>query len=336
MNSFNTQRDTDSYLRKISKRELKIFTFEQNRFPRLLEETSLPFAKSMQLKQEYDPAWYPPGHGDLYRCFYESGLLKKFISEGKTWAFVSNIDNLGATADPTILCYLEEQRKNQTSKQADFVMEVTPKTLSDIKGGTLVPPEHMDDFLSVRKFNIFNTNNLWVNLESLYSALLKKRLQMDLIINRKTLPDGMRIIQLEEASGAAIKSFERPMGLRVPRSRFLPVKVTSDLMLLMSDLYIWRSGQLLPSPLRNFPTLPIVKLGKHFEKMRDFEKHMSKVPSMIELYHLTVSGNVTFGKDVVLKGTVIIIAQDNEQIDIPNGSVLENKVVTGNLRIVNH
>ncbi|KAL7060499.1 hypothetical protein AAHC03_09079 [Spirometra sp. Aus1] len=138
MNSFNTQRDTDSYLRKISKRELKIFTFEQNRFPRLLEETSLPFAKSMQLKQEYDPAWYPPGHGDLYRCFYESGLLKKFISEGKTWAFVSNIDNLGATADPTILCYLEEQRKNQTAKQADFVMEVTPKTLSDIKGGTLV------------------------------------------------------------------------------------------------------------------------------------------------------------------------------------------------------
>ncbi|VDK30983.1 unnamed protein product [Dibothriocephalus latus] len=107
-------------------------------------------------------------------------------------------------------------------------------------------------------------------------------------------------------------------------------------MLLMSDLYIWCAGQLLPSPLRNFPTLPIVKLGKHFEKMRDFEKHMSKVPSMIELYHLTVSGNVTFGKDVVLKGTVIIIAQDNEQIDIPNGSVLENKVVTGNLRIVNH
>ncbi|VDN09755.1 unnamed protein product [Dibothriocephalus latus] len=138
MNSFNTQRDTDSYLRKISKRDLKIFTFEQNRFPRLLEETSLPFAKSMQLKQDYDPAWYPPGHGDLYRCFYESGLLKKFINEGKTWAFVSNIDNLGATADPTILCYLEEQRKNKTSKQADFVMEVTPKTLSDIKGGTLV------------------------------------------------------------------------------------------------------------------------------------------------------------------------------------------------------
>ncbi len=37
-----------------------------------------------------------------------------------------------------ILCYLEEQRKKGTANQRDFVMEVTPKTLSDIKGGTLV------------------------------------------------------------------------------------------------------------------------------------------------------------------------------------------------------
>ncbi len=66
--------------------------------------------------------------------------------------------------------------------------------------------------MSVRKFNIFNTNNLWINLEALQARLTAKTLEMDLIVNRKKLPDGTRVIQLEEAAGAAIKSFDKPMG----------------------------------------------------------------------------------------------------------------------------
>ena len=73
---------------------------------------------------------------------------------------------------------------------------------------------------------------------------------------------------------------------------------------------------------------------------------------MLELDHLTVSGDVTLGKKVLkpttscillshchqvsLKGTVIIIANHGERIDIPAGSVLENKIVSGNLRIMDH
>lgn len=38
----------------------------------------------------------------------------------------------------------------------------------------------------------------------------------------------------------------------------------------------------------------------------------------------------------VLKGTVIIIANHGERIDIPAGAVLENKIVSGNLRILDH
>ena len=52
--------------------------------------------------------------------------------------------------------------------------------------------------------------------------------------------------------------------------------------------------------------------------------------------HLTVSGDVSLGKDTVLRGTVIIVANDGEGIDLPQGSVLENKIVTGNLRILEH
>ena len=57
---------------------------------------------------------------------------------------------------------------------------------------------------------------------------------------------------------------------------------------------------------------------------------------MLELDHLTVSGDVRFGKNVTLKGTVIIIANPGERIDIPMGSILENKVISGNLRVLDH
>jgi UTP--glucose-1-phosphate uridylyltransferase len=65
-------------------------------------------------------------------------------------------------------------------------------------------------------------------------------------------------------------------------------------------------------------------------------KRFSSVPDILELDHLTVSGNVTFGRGVSLRGTVIIIANPGDRIDIPPGSILENKIVSGNLRILDH
>jgi hypothetical protein len=38
----------------------------------------------------------------------------------------------------------------------------------------------------------------------------------------------------------------------------------------------------------------------------------------------------------VSQGTVIIIANHGDRIDIPAGAVLENKIVSGNLRILDH
>lgn len=49
--------------------------------------------------------------------------------------------------------------------------------------------------------------------------------------------DGTPVIQLETAVGAAIKHFKNAHGINVPRSRFLPVKSCSDLLLITSDLY---------------------------------------------------------------------------------------------------
>ena len=37
---------------------------------------------------------------------------------------------------------------------------------------------------------------------------------------------------------------------------------------------------------------------------------------------------------MTLRGTVIIVANEGDRIDLPAGTVLENKCVTGSLRIV--
>jgi len=292
--------------------------------------------------------WYPPGHGDFYESFYNSGLLDELIEQGCEYCFISNIDNLGATVDINILNSLID---DQGGPPPDFLMEVTDKTRADVKGGTLiyyegklrlleiaqVPNEHVDDFKSVKTFKIFNTNNLWARLKAIKNIIEAGNMHMEIIVNHKTLDNGMNIIQLETASGAAIKNFDKPLGLNVPRSRFLPVKKTSDLLLVMSNLYRIKNGSLIMSPKRMFPSVPLVKLGdKEFAKVRDFLKRFASIPDMLELDHLTVSGDVTFGKGVSLRGTVIIIANHGDRIDIPAGAILENKIVSGNLRILDH
>jgi len=346
MNSFNTDEDTEKILRKYTQIKVSIFTFMQSMYPRINRESLLPLAKTCDFAKDHE-SYYPPGHGDVYESFYNSGLLQKFLDMGKEYMFVSNIDNLGATVDLNILNYLMHPK---VGRAPEFVMEVTDKTRADVKGGTLVhydgklrlleiaqvPKEHVDEFKSVRKFKIFNTNNLWMNMKAVKKIIEERTIHMEIIVNPKTLDNGTNVIQLETAVGAAIKSFEGAIGINVPRKRFLPVKTTSDLLIVMSNLYKLKNGALEMSPLRSFPSVPLVKLGNSFKKVKDFLSRLASIPDLLELDHLTVSGDVTFGTGVTLRGTVIIIANHGDRIDIPNGAVLENKIVSGNLRILDH
>ncbi|XP_052766080.1 UTP--glucose-1-phosphate uridylyltransferase-like isoform X2 [Mya arenaria] len=343
MNSFNTDEDTEKILARYNQVRVNIFTFTQSRFPRINRESLLPIATNFG--PESAEGWYPPGHGDIYASFYNSGLLEEFIKQGKKYMFISNIDNLGATVDLNILNGLIN-----SEKKLEFLMEVTDKTRADIKGGTLVeyegklrlleiaqvPKDYVDEFKSISKFKIFNTNNLWVNLDAIKRVVEDRSIHMEIIVNPKTLDNGVNVIQLETAVGAAIKSFDGAKGINVPRSRFLPVKTTSDLLIIMSNLYSLRAGSLKMNPKRSFPTVPLCKLGSQFSKVKDFLYRFASIPDILELDHLTVSGDVTFGKNVTLKGTVIIIANHGDRIDIPSGAILENKIVSGNLRILDH
>ena len=239
--------------------------------------------------------------------------------------------------------------KHVFESHTEFLMELTDKTKADVKGGTLidydghvrlleiaqVPSQHVDDFKSIKKFKIFNTNNLWMSLPAMKRLVENQELDLEIIINQKSFKDEA-VIQLETAVGAAIKYFENAHGVNVPRSRFLPVKSTGDLFLVTSDLYQLNHGQLLMSPKRLFQTAPIIKLSEHFKKVNEYLGRFKTPPKILELDHLTVVGDVYFGSNVTLGGTVIIVANQGQRIDISSGSILEDKVVSGNLRILDH
>ena len=93
-------------------------------------------------------------------------------------------------------------------------------------------------------------------------------MELEIIINPKVNDDGQPVIQLETAAGAAIKHFKNGHGINVPRSRFLPVKSCSDLLLIKSDIYSLEHGQLVINEQRMFETTPVIKLGDHFKKVR--------------------------------------------------------------------
>ncbi len=115
------------------------------------------------------------------------------------------------------------------------------------------------------------------------------------------------------------------------------MKSTSDLMLVQSNLYGVRHGSLVMSADRPDGSTPLIKLGREFTSVEDYLRRIPHgVPTITQLDHLTVAGDVMFGENVTLKGTVIIVANEGSVIMIPDGTVLRDSVVTGNLRILDH
>ncbi|CAL9750581.1 unnamed protein product [Musa acuminata subsp. burmannicoides] len=332
MNSFNTHDDTLKIVEKYANSNIKIHTFNQSQYPRLVVEDFMPLPSKGQSGKD---GWYPPGHGDVFPSLMNSGKLDALLSQGKEYIFVANSDNLGAIVDLKILNHL-------IHNQNEYCMEVTPKTLADVKGGTLisyegrvqlleiaqVPDAHVSEFKSIEKFKIFNTNNLWVNLKAIKRLVEANALKMEIIPNPKEV-DGVKVLQLETAAGAAIRFFDHAIGINVPRSRFLPVKATSDLLLVQSDLYTLVDGFVIRNKARTNLANPSIELGPEFKKVASFLGHFKSIPSIVELDSLKVSGDVWFGAGIVLKGNVSITAKSGVKLEIPDGAVLENKVING-------
>ncbi|XP_042418849.1 UTP--glucose-1-phosphate uridylyltransferase-like [Zingiber officinale] len=332
MNSFNTHDDTLKIVEKYANSNIEIHTFNQSQYPRLVVEDFSPLPSKGQTGKD---GWYPPGHGDVFPALKNSGKLDALLSQGKEYVFVANSDNLGAIVDIKILNHL-------VNNQNEYCMEVTPKTLADVKGGTLisyegrvqlleiaqVPDAHVNEFKSIEKFKIFNTNNLWVNLKAIKRLVEADALKMEIIPNPKEV-DGVKVLQLETAAGAAIRFFNNAIGINVPRSRFLPVKATSDLLLVQSDLYKLVDGFVVRNTARKIPANPSIELGPEFKKVADSLSRFKSVPSIVDLDSLKVSGDVWLGAGIILKGNVAIAAKSGVKLQIPDGALLENKVING-------
>jgi len=328
MNSFYTHEATQEML-KAYPSSLSIECFSQNRYPRLDKETFLPVDEKRFGKE----AWYPPGHGDIYNCLHGQGILDRLLEEGRKLLFVSNADNLGATADPAIA-------RHMLAHDIPFVMEMTPKTPVDVKGGTLyedengrlqlleiaqVPQEHVDEFCGMEKFDVFNTNNIWIHLEHLKRRLERGPMDLTLIFNEKEVGD-RPVVQLETAIGAGLEHFEGAVGLVVSRDRFLPVKKTSDLMMLQSDLFVKEGARLVRNPDRPHSSLPVIEWDAPLDQLDEYAKRIPQVPGLLHLESLEVRGNVWFRGKAALKGRVRLISH-GKPLAVPDGAVLDNQTL---------
>jgi UTP--glucose-1-phosphate uridylyltransferase len=58
-------------------------------------------------------------------------------------------------------------------------------------------------------------------------------------------------------------------------------------------------------------------------KIAQFQKRFKRIPRILELDHLTVTGDVNFGRNITLRGTVIggLIPQtDAQNVELTSGS----------------
>ncbi|MET9318139.1 UTP--glucose-1-phosphate uridylyltransferase [Kribbella sp. NPDC003505] len=307
--------------------------FLQNMEPKLLADDLTP------AEWEADPelAWCPPGHGDLFTALVASGTLDALRERGFRHAFISNADNLGATPDARIAAWMAEH-------DVPFGMEVCRRTRSDRKGGHVavrtsdgrlilrdsaqVADEDTQYFQDITRHKMFNTNNLWIDLDR-FAELMAGHdgiLGLPIIVNRKTVdpadPSSPKVIQLETGMGTAIETFEGSQAVVVDRSRFKPVKTTNDLLVLRSDVYeLDEAGDLTTTHEGDEPYVDLDP--EYFKILADFDARFAAgVPSLVRADRLEVRGDVAFGKDVVVVGDVEVTAPDGERRVIPDGTEL--------------
>jgi UTP--glucose-1-phosphate uridylyltransferase len=307
--------------------------FLQSMIPKLdaasLEPVSWPADRALE--------WCPPGHGDVYPALRGSGMLATLLDHGYRYVMISNADNLGSTVDPRIAAHL-------AAEGIPFLMEVVEGTEADRKGGHLArrrsdgqlilretaqtPAGDEESFRDFRRWRFYNTNSLWLDLEALEAALAQGDggLELPVILNRKTVdprdPGSTPVVQLESAMGAAVASFPGAQLLLVPRTRFIPVKTTDDLLVLRSDVYALRDDGSVATVPGRVDGVPFVALDSRYYKLIDeFERRMPDgPPSLRSADRLVVHGDVTFEAGVVVRGSVEVSAA--EPRTIPAGTVL--------------
>jgi UTP--glucose-1-phosphate uridylyltransferase len=338
MNSFNTEVESIEALADYDdlSRGLPL-SFLQHKAPKVAQADLAP----AEWPDDPELEWCPPGHGDIYTALVTSGTLEALLNAGIEYAFVSNADNLGAVIDRRILGYFAES-------EAPFLMEVADRTRMDRKGGHLArrpdgqlilresaqcPAADETAFQDITRHKYFNTNNLWFNLPALQKLLDEQnnQLYLPMIRNEKTVDprdlDSTPVYQIETAMGSAIGVFAGSQALRVPRTRFAPVKTTEDLLAVRSDLYLLTDDfRIVPNPARTLETIDIRLDDDHYRFVGQLDTHFPDgAPSLLDCELFSLTGPFTFGEDVVCRDTVELVNDRETAVVIDDGTVLENK-----------
>jgi UTP--glucose-1-phosphate uridylyltransferase len=337
MNSFSTHEDTLEALSRIKPTDSPLL-FLQNKFPKVLQENFAP----ANWPRNPDLEWNPPGHGDIYSAVYTSGTLNALLDNGFRYAFISNSDNLGATLSESLLGYFVE-------KGLPFMMEVAPRTPSDVKGGHIArhkdgrlilresaqcPKNELCAFKDITRYEFFNTNNIWIDLNVLYELIKNSgTVKLPMIRNPKTLDprdeNSPKVFQIETAMGAAISLFEDAAVIKVSLSRFLPVKKCNDLLSIRSDRFIFsKEDHLVLNPKTKTTDIQIDLDPKYYGKIDLFDERFSSgIPSLINCESVTVKGDVRFESGISVKGRVVIENNGKTQTVIREGSVIEKNLI---------
>ncbi|MCB0067648.1 MAG: UTP--glucose-1-phosphate uridylyltransferase, partial [Caldilineaceae bacterium] len=192
------------------------------------------------------------------------------------------------------------------------------------------PPDEEAAFQDIQLYRYFNTNNLWINLRVLAEILAERSgvLGLPLIRNEKPVdpakPSTPRVYQLETAMGAALAVIDGAQALRVPRSRFVPVKKNSDLLVLMSDAYDLREDFGLQLAADRAGAPPVVTLDDRYYLLYDAmtARFPHGAPSLRRCDALTVKGEVVFGRDIVVEGRVVVENDGDGALRLADGSRL--------------
>jgi UTP--glucose-1-phosphate uridylyltransferase len=341
MNSFNTQDATRAALSKL-KPSPTLLQFIQHKFPKIRQQDLAPATWPQNPEME----WNPPGHGDVFTALNTSGMLKHLLENGIQYAFIHNLDNLGARMEESLLGYFAEHG-------FAFMMEVAEKTPADIKGGHLArhhngrlllreaaqcPQGEIAAFQDITRYGFFNTNNIWINLESLKMLFEKEHTtRLPMILNPKTVDprneSSPPVFQIETAMGAAISLFDDTTAVRVPRSRFFPVKSCNDLLALRSDCYVLgEKNNLRINPKRlsaNRADTIKIRLDPNFYGKIDLldERFKKGLPSLVNCDSLNIEGDVYFEGDVTIKDSVSIKNSHDSPAVIKKGTTIDKDIV---------
>ncbi len=333
MNSFSTHDDTLAALADIRPAH-KPFTFIQHKFPKILKSTLAPAIWPSNPGLE----WNPPGHGNIYTALYTSGILQDLITRGIRYAFICNSDNLGAGINEALLGYFAEN-------QINFMMEVAQRTPSDAKGGHLArhvndrlilregaqcPEDEKSAFQDISQFRFFNTNNIWVRLTTVNKLLERHKISpLPMILNAKTLDprdeNSPAVYQIESAMGAAIHLIDNAVAVRVPRSRFMPVKTCNELLAIRSDCFVFsKDNRLIQNPKRKYDAISINLDPVYYGKFDLLENHFPHgVPSLLDCKNLTIKGDVLFEKNITIQGSVTIQNSSTKQVVVSADTVID-------------